>query len=777
MASVIVMTVYLFFNHPEISKLLQGTSYEEALSVEGTPIFDAIICAVSVTGVIMVELILDIFTDNGLAEIRDQEERVLLLLVIIVPGFLALGYKENPNFPLIYACLHSAQVIGCVTPIYLLCSKLVPKYFTFAKICVSFFCLCVATVLFCVNIGYNRLEVTIFVVVFSCISNGVLTQMIYDWIKGLLTRASERIPISTCRAHSWKDVGSNVIEVMTEDEITCLVYLSLGFFFVLLVSAITAAVHRMCWSTFTVASLCSNIYSFVVFSVLCGVIPGRVRQQASIKANKATVRYISHEIRSPLNIVHNGVKLVIDAVRRSNVYPSDTLEDLQDIYHASSAAVAIVDDLLNFEKIGTKTFSVEKKLKPAVPTFTLMANYCQVYAQNKGISFTVHNLTQEDIYSTYCVSIDCLKMEQVLRNLIVNAVKFTPEGGSININIRHENGPAFPNTSAPKPLQIVGLKVLFCLNLLFWPILVFFRRVKKFPQCFMQKRSRIFVTSVQPKGKVLWSESNCVQGRICVDICDSGAGISESDFNQVFGQFVQFNPNSLQAGGGSGLGLWICREIIKQHGGTISFQSAGQNQGTIFTIKLDCYLQGKEEVSDSDEQYFVGNSHRDAALNYGNACQNKVCTSTPREARCESPQYDKGSRTARVLIVDDGALNRKLMKRLVTMVANNLPPTNELPFSFSFFEADDGCSAVELVRNSPNKFHLIFMDNVMVHMNGPQAVKKMREDGCSALIVGATGNITDADIREFKNHGANVVLKKPVSIEELTSILTNLIVE
>jgi signal transduction histidine kinase len=46
---------------------------------------------------------------------------------------------------------------------------------------------------------------------------------------------------------------------------------------------------------------------------------------------------------------------------------------------------------------------------------------------------------------------------------------------------------------------------------------------------------------------------------LCLEVIDSGAGISKENQKKLFGQYVQFNANSLQKGGGSGLGLWISK--------------------------------------------------------------------------------------------------------------------------------------------------------------------------------------------------------------------------
>ena len=55
---------------------------------------------------------------------------------------------------------------------------------------------------------------------------------------------------------------------------------------------------------------------------------------------------------------------------------------------------------------------------------------------------------------------------------------------------------------------------------------------------------------------------------MCVYVCGM-VGIAIEDQPQLFQQFAQFNRNALQGGGGSGLGLWICKNLSKFHGGRL----------------------------------------------------------------------------------------------------------------------------------------------------------------------------------------------------------------
>ena len=63
------------------------------------------------------------------------------------------------------------------------------------------------------------------------------------------------------------------------------------------------------------------------------------------------------------------------------------------------------------------------------------------------------------------------------------------------------------------------------------------------------------------------------------------------DQPRLFNQFVQFNRNSLQGGGGSGLGLWICRNLCLLHGGKMDFRSDGLGTGSTFSVDLPLFVE------------------------------------------------------------------------------------------------------------------------------------------------------------------------------------------
>jgi signal transduction histidine kinase len=76
-------------------------------------------------------------------------------------------------------------------------------------------------------------------------------------------------------------------------------------------------------------------------------------------------------------------------------------------------------------------------------------------------------------------------------------------------------------------------------------------------------------------------------GKLRIVVTDTGAGISEENLRRLFVEVVQFNPEVLQAGGGSGLGLWITNSIVNLHAGVVRAYSAGPGKGSSFTVEID----------------------------------------------------------------------------------------------------------------------------------------------------------------------------------------------
>ena len=89
----------------------------------------------------------------------------------------------------------------------------------------------------------------------------------------------------------------------------------------------------------------------------------------------------------------------------------------------------------------------------------------------------------------------------------------------------------------------------------------------------------------------------------------------------------------------------------------------------------------------------------------------------------------------------------------------------------SILEADDGFTALDVMRRemeADRAIDFVLMDYIMVRMNGPEAVQKMRvELGYRGVVIGITGNALPQDIENFRDHGANMMLTKPLTNTKL----------
>jgi PAS domain S-box-containing protein len=97
-------------------------------------------------------------------------------------------------------------------------------------------------------------------------------------------------------------------------------------------------------------------------------------------------------------------------------------------------------------------------------------------------------------------------------------------------------------------------------------------------------------TKFTPPGGEILVQSTCADGRIRVQVRDTGQGISPDFIERIFVPFCQADESQPRHGG-LGLGLAITKTIIELHGGTIRASSDGKDQGACFTFELDCPAQ------------------------------------------------------------------------------------------------------------------------------------------------------------------------------------------
>ena len=100
-----------------------------------------------------------------------------------------------------------------------------------------------------------------------------------------------------------------------------------------------------------------------------------------------------------------------------------------------------------------------------------------------------------------------------------------------------------------------------------------------------------------PNGGKVSVEISRANGYVEIKVKDTGVGISSEFLPHVFDRFRQADASSIRKFGGLGLGLAIVRHITEMHGGNVSVESAGEDQGSTFTVSLPVVSMPEDEES------------------------------------------------------------------------------------------------------------------------------------------------------------------------------------
>jgi hypothetical protein len=252
---------------------------------------------------------------------------------------------------------------------------------------------------------------------------------------------------------------------------------------------------------------------------------------------------LSHEIRTPISITKSSITYALDSLKKSKqqqAVSNEIIEFLEDGLHACEGTVTILNDMLSYESMEAGKYKLYQEFVPVVATVKSLVNNIKSAGVDKRIKFEMENQLQESESELFCY-FDVPKIEQVFRNLATNSVKFSGSDSIIKVIIRKvNNSPEFDSVAAAKPDEFEDFQFA---------------------------------------------------GLISISFTDSGVGIATENVKKVFGEFSQFDPNTLQGGGGAGLGLHITRNIVFCHGGTIQVSSEGIGLGTSITMSFNSYAR------------------------------------------------------------------------------------------------------------------------------------------------------------------------------------------
>lgn len=209
--------------------------------------------------------------------------------------------------------------------------------------------------------------------------------------------------------------------------------------------------------------------------------------------------------------------------------------------------------------------------------------------------------------------------------------------------------------------------------------------------------------------------------RLFFEVKDTGKGIPPGDLASIFKPFYQATNNEL-VGKGVGLGLHICRQIADQLGGKIRVTSR-LAQGSTFTFEIP---------------------RRDGA------------GAGPEFSSAQVIGYE--GRRRKILVVDDEALNRALLRELFSMVG---------------FVTKEAASAQEALALVPEQFDVVISDIRMCGLDGHSLCRRLRSfpETKHLIIIASSASVLVADQQLARESGFTDFLAKPILEDELFHIL------
>ncbi len=213
-----------------------------------------------------------------------------------------------------------------------------------------------------------------------------------------------------------------------------------------------------------------------------------------------------------------------------------------------------------------------------------------------------------------------------------------------------------------------------------------------------------------------------------MEVSDTGRGIQPEFLTKVFDMFQQANMGSTRQEGGLGIGLALVKNLSELHGGKVSVRSEGVGKGTTFTVSLPLVVPG---LSDG--------------------------------AAAEPPETTHGFGGHKVLVVEDDAQSAETLRQLLEI--EHLQVT----------VAVSGQQALEAVDNE--RFDIIISDVAMPEMDGYQLAEALRRHprAHATPLIALTGLGRPADVRRALAAGFNAHLSKPLSVNELTAVLAEVL--
>ncbi|KAL8243956.1 hypothetical protein R6Q59_010214 [Mikania micrantha] len=458
----------------------------------------------------------------------------------------------------------------------------------------------------------------------------------------------------------------------------------------------------------------------------------------------------SHEMRNPLSAIlqcADDITSTLTAYRACCNDPADASLIASCIESANTIALCvqhqktIVDDILTVSKLDSNLLELAPMpSQPVVVTRSVLKMFeSELIAKKINFSFIVSPDCEE--LGIDWVSMDPSRVSQILINLLTNAIKFTSDR-------QHKDIKVYIGAST-KPPSVTNTRDFH----------------------YIPKRAA-------PKSPAITSNSSKTDTIfIRIKVADTGCGLSPKEMRLLFQRFQQANPRTHAQYGGSGLGLFISRQLTELHGGQIGVASAA-GEGSTFGFYIQTRrLPPPERHSISS---FPANSHlTDPPNNHRPDTPDLITSHIEKEMHASdaigidinssaSLQVHSSSPTPlHILVVEDNLVNQRVLKRQLQKAGSTV------------FVADNGQRALEFLKTCDfcveggQQLSVVLMDLEMPVMDGLTCVRNIRQLEQDDIIrrhipvIAVTANVRLEQVLSARAAGMDDIVSKPFRIPEL----------
>ncbi|KAL1648729.1 hypothetical protein SLS58_001905 [Diplodia intermedia] len=435
-----------------------------------------------------------------------------------------------------------------------------------------------------------------------------------------------------------------------------------------------------------------------------------------------------------------------------------------------SAIMISVDDILTISKLDSGLFSINPiEVQPVA----LIQDLSKMFAGEYNAAGITQMTVVEDSYKTLAVDwvlLDSSRLTQILINLITNSIKFTQYQPSREIQIRIGASKEKPAMSAE------GIQYLD----------------------FRMKREDLTQRREWGDGEELY---------LHFSVADTGCGLTVDEKKLLFMRFSQA-PRTMVHYGGSGLGLFICRELTELQGGSIGVDSeSGKGSTFAFYVKTRRMLPRTAElptraahqsqdltalhqlqnIEQTFEQPLMPRKDQLAPSPFSHQATTRppsptttvTTTNTTNSTNSVPPSVPSPPRPPfDCLIVEDNKVNQQVMSKGLVKLGHTV------------FVANHGAEALDFLRTTRHwrgnasdaqNLSVVLMDIEMPVMDGLTCVREIRrleKEGDIAdriRVIAITANARVEQVNTAKHAGMDDVVSKPFRVAELIASIERLV--